>query len=169
MAALVLVAAVGDNGVIGVAGGLPWRLRSDLRRFRAITMGKPIVMGRRTFDAIGRALDGRTNIVVSRNRAFAEAGVLVAYNLEEALRLAEIDARTRGAAEICFIGGGQIYEEVMPRADRLYVTHVHAAPGGDTVFPPIDPGEWAETSREALPRAEGDSADAELVVYDRRR
>jgi dihydrofolate reductase len=161
-----LVVAVAENGVIGVRGGLPWRIKADLKRFRSVTMGKPIVMGRKTFDSIGRVLDGRDNIVVTR-RADPE-GALVARSIEEALKLAEACARQRGVDEICVIGGEALFRDTLPLAGRLYVTHVAAAPEGDVFFPAISPADWVERSRETLPASDGDTALATHVVYERR-
>ena len=165
---LVLVVAVAENGVIGLRGKLPWKVKADLRLFRRVTMGKPVVMGRRTYQSIGKPLDGRANIVVTRNREFAVEGVKVAYSLSEAIRLAEAAARRLGAGEICVIGGGEIFLETLPRAERLHLTEVKATPEGDVSFPPVDEGEWLEVRREALPRADDDTAEAVYVVYDRR-
>lgn len=165
---LVLVVAVAENGVIGYRGKLPWKVKADLRLFRRITMGKPVVMGRRTYDSIGKPLDGRVNIVVTRNRELAAEGVEVAYSLSEAIRLAEAAARRLGASEVCIIGGSEIFDETLPRAERLHVTHVRAQPEGDVYFPPLDKEQWLEVHREALPRSEGDTADSVYVVYDRR-
>ena len=165
---IVIIAAVGENGVIGTAGGLPWRVSADLRRFRKVTMGKPLVMGRKTFESIGRALDGRDTIVVSRQPGFGPEGVIVAASLEAAVEKAEACAAARGVGEICVAGGGEIYAAALPRADRLYITHVAAAPQGDTAFPEISPAEWVEVSREPLPAREGDTAGAEYVTYERR-
>lgn len=166
---IVIVAAVADNNVIGNLGEMPWRLRGDLRNFRRITMGKPVIMGRKTFESLGKPLDGRTNIVVSRNTKLEHDNVQVAYSLVEATRLARIDARKSGAEEICVIGGGEIYQEMMPRASKLYITQVHFKPKGDTRFPDIDVGRWAEVHRERLQRAEGDSADATFIIYEQKR
>jgi dihydrofolate reductase len=165
---IVFVVAVAENGVIGLRGSLPWKVKADLRLFRRITMGKPIVMGRRTYVSIGKPLDGRANIVVTRNRDFASQGVDVAYSLSEAVRLAEAAARRLGAGEICIIGGGEIFAEAFPRADRLHVTHVGASPQGDAYFPPIDHEQWLEVHRESLPPADGDTAEAVYVIYERR-
>jgi dihydrofolate reductase len=164
-----LVVAVGENGVIGIHGQLPWRIRADLRKFRAITMGRPLVMGRKTFESIGRVLDGRDVIVVTRQRDFAPAGVLVADSLDAALALAVERAAARGVDDIFVVGGGEIYAAAMPLADKLHVTHVAARPEGDTVFPEISPAEWTVLSREPLPPSEGDTATGEHVVYVRRR
>jgi dihydrofolate reductase len=166
---IAIVAAVAENGVIGHLGRMPWRLKGDLKHFRSITMGKPVIMGRKTFESIGKPLDGRANIVVSRNLALEHDNVLVAYNLVEALRLAEIEAAKAETDEICVIGGGEIYAEMMPRAATLYITHVHAEPEGDTHFPEIAEDVWQEIHREGMERAEGDSADATFIIYKRRR
>lgn len=169
-ARLALVVAMAENGVIGARGGLPWRVKADLRRFRAITMGKPLVMGRRTFDSIGRALDGRDSIVLTRGRdSVPIEGVFTAETFEQALAIAEERARARDADEICVIGGGEIFALAMPTADRLYVTKIAASPAGDVLFPEIDPVDWLETDREALPPSESDTAAAVHVIYARRR
>ncbi|HEX2255613.1 MAG TPA: dihydrofolate reductase [Afifellaceae bacterium] len=165
---IVLVVAVAENGVIGLGGKLPWKVKADLRLFRRVTIGKPVIMGRRTYDSIGKALDGRANIVVTRNRELALEGVEAAYSLSEAVRLAEAAARRLGAGEICVIGGSEIFFETLPRAERLHFTHVAASPEGDTYFPPLDKEEWLEVHREPLPRADGDTADAVYVIYNRR-
>ena len=165
---IVLVVAIAENGVIGVGGNLPWRLQSDLRRFRAVTMGKPVVMGRKTFQSIGRPLDGRDNIVVSAWAGYAPPGVHVARSIGAALQIAKRCAEERGAPEICVIGGGQVFAETMPLATKMLVTHVHAEPEGDVAFPEISRHDWREISREALLRAPGDTADATFVTYERR-
>ena len=167
-AELILVAAVAENGVIGAGGGLPWRVKADLRRFRAVTMGKPMIMGRKTFQSIGRVLDGRDNIVVTRAKDFAPEGVIVAHSIAEAVALAENRARARGVSEICVIGGAEIFEKTLALAARLDVTHVAAAPEGDVFFPPIDPTVWVEVSRQPLSRSDGDTAPAVNAIYHRR-
>jgi dihydrofolate reductase len=164
-----LVVAVAENGVIGVRGGLPWRIKADLKRFRGVTMGKPIVMGRKTFDSIGRVLDGRDNIVVTRRADTLPEGAFLARSVEAALKLAEACARRRGVDEICVIGGEALFRDTLPLADRLYLTHVAAAPEGDVFFPAISPADWVERSREMLPASDGDTAAATYVVYERRR
>ena len=169
MTTLSLVVAVAANGVIGVRGGLPWRIRADLARFRRITMGKPIVMGRKTFQSIGRVLDGRDNIVVTGREDFVAPGAILARGLDEALLRAEECARARNAAEMCVIGGEALFRETLSLAGRLHVTHVDASPEGDVFFPPIDHGRWIETSRENLPGTEGDTATGVYVIYERRR
>jgi dihydrofolate reductase len=166
--ALVLVAAVADNGVIGQGGGLPWRLKSDLRNFRAVTMGKPVVMGRKTYLSIGKPLAGRTNIVVSRNRDFAAAGVVVAPSIADALAVARGDALRRSADAIAVIGGAELYAHVIGQADRLVITHVHLRPAGDTMFPVIDPALWREATRSAHSPGPDDAAGFTVLVYERR-
>ena len=161
------VVAVADNGVIGQGGGLPWRLKSDMQHFRAATMGKPVVMGRKTYLSIGKPLAGRTNIVVSRDRAFAAPGVLVAPSIEAALTVARGDALRRGAAEIAVIGGADIYAQTMTAADRLVVTRVHLRPAGDTKFPSVDPNVWKEVERAEHRAGPHDEADFTIVVYER--
>jgi dihydrofolate reductase len=165
---LVLVAAVADNGVIGQGGGLPWRLKSDMQHFRAVTMGKPVLMGRKTFASIGKPLAGRTNIVVTRDRNFAAAGVLVAPTLEAALTAACGDALRRGTDHIAVIGGADIYAQTIGRAEMLIVTHVHLQPPGDTRFPAIDPACWQEMTRNEHPGGPQDAADFSIVTYTRR-
>jgi len=165
---IAIIAAVAENGVVGAKGGLPWRVKDDFRRFRAITMGKPIVMGRKTFDSIGRPLDGRDNIVVTRQPGWRRDGVLTAPSLEEALALAETAAREHGASEIFVIGGGELFREALPLARRVYLTHIEAAPEGDVWFPELSPGTWVERRREPLAASEGDTAAAVQVVYERR-
>jgi dihydrofolate reductase len=149
--ALVLVAAVADNGVIGQGGDLPWRLPSDLKHFRSLTMGKPVVMGRKTYLSIGKPLAGRTTIVTSRDPALAIPGAIVVASLERALAVARGDALRRGVSETIIAGGADLYAQAMPLADRLEITHVRATPDGDTVFPEIDPALWRELSREEPP------------------
>ena len=165
--ALVLVAAVADNGVIGQGGGLPWRLKSDMRNFRAVTMGKPVVMGRKTYLSIGRPLPGRTNIVVSRDPGFTAPGVLVAASLDVALGAARADAQRRGAAAIMVMGGAEIYRQAMPFATRLEITQVHMKVEGDAVFPPIDPAIWQEAERHDHVAGHDDDAAYTIVTYIR--
>ena len=144
---IVFVAAVGENGVIGRDNALPWRLKSDLKHFRAVTIRKPVVMGRKTFESLGRPLPGRTNIVVSSKRGYGACGAIAATGIDTALAVARGDALRRGVNEIMVIGGSTLFAELMPRADKLAITHVHASPAGDVYFPPIDPSVWRETAR----------------------
>jgi dihydrofolate reductase len=139
---IAIIVAVAQNGVIGAANGLPWRLPDDLKRFKALSLGKPVVMGRRTFDSIGRPLPGRTNIVVSRQPALAIDGAIVARSLDEALVAA-------GAApEIVVIGGAEIFRQALPRTDMIHLTRVHARVDGDVFFPELDPAKWREAAVE---------------------
>ncbi len=149
--AIVLVAALARNRVIGVDGDLPWRLPDDLKRFKAITLGKPMIMGRKTFESIGRALPGRRTIVVTRDPAWTAEGVETAGSLDEALSVAASGATD----EIVIAGGGEIYAQALPRADRLRLTLVDLAPEGDARFPEVDPAEWREIAREPHPASDG--------------
>ena len=137
-----IIVAAATNNVIGVNGELPWHLSADLKRFKAITMGKPIVMGRLTHESIGKALPGRLNIVISRQPGYRAAGCEVVDSPDAALAVAN------DAEEIMVIGGGRIYAEMLPLADRIYLTRVHANPDGDAFFPDLDPAEWRITERE---------------------
>jgi len=163
---IVLVAAVAENGVIGRKGGLPWRLKSDLQHFRAITLGKPVVMGRKTWVSIGRPLPGRTNIVATRDRAFTARGAVVA-DLAAALEVARADALRRNVDAIAVIGGGDIYAQVFALATRLEITRVHARPQGETVFPPLDPAQWRETARRGFPAGPDDETSFEVLTFVR--
>ena len=164
-----LIVARADNGVIGAGGALPWRLRSDLKRFRALTMGKPIVMGRKTFDSLGKPLDGRDNIVITRSLDVTAPGAVVVHSMDDALSQAANCAAARCVDEIMIIGGRQIYEEALPLADRIYLTEVHADPEGDTCFPAIDLSKWRESVREPLEPAAGDQYACTFVRLDRSR
>lgn len=157
-----LVAAVAENNVIGREGGLPWRLPADLKHFKAITMGKPIVMGRKTFESIGRPLRGRRNIIITRQADYAVENAEVAGDIDSAIALAEEDAE-----EIMVVGGAEIYRATLPRAGRIYLTRVKADPEGDTYFPDLDWDEWDEVEREDFD-AEGDTPAYSFLVLDRR-
>jgi len=137
-----LIAAVSRNGVIGRAGGLAWRHREDLQRVKRLTLGRTLVMGRRTFDSIGRPLPGRRTIVITRQPGWAAEGVTVTHSVEEAL------AAARGSPEIVVFGGGEVYAQLIGRADRLEITHIGDEIDGDTHFPLIDPAVWREAARE---------------------
>ena len=165
---VVLVAAVGENGVIGRAGALPWRMKSDMQHFRRLTLNRPVVMGRKTYESIGKPLKDRTNIVITRDPAFSPDGVVVVDNLPGAMKIAHADARRRGADTIAIIGGAGVFAETLPLADRLEITRVHAAPAGDTFFPPIDPGTWRETARLRQEAAPGDDAAMSFITYARK-
>jgi len=166
--AIVLVAAVATNGVIGQCGRLPWRLKSELLHFRKLTMGKPVVMGRRTYLSIGKPLAGRTNIVVSRDPDFTAPGVITAGTVEAALSAARGDALRRCADEIAVIGGGEVYRQTIPTADRLVITTVHLQAAGDVRFPSIDANSWTEVWCTEHAAASGDDADFTVRVYERK-
>jgi dihydrofolate reductase len=145
MSAVALVLAMADNGVIGNKGKIPWRIADDMRRFKRLTMGKPIVMGRKTWESLPKKpLPGRTNIVITRDRTFAPPGAVVVYSLEEALARAEEE----GPDEIMIVGGAEIYQAVLPRADRIHLTEVRTHPDGDAHMPKFDASVWRETTRE---------------------
>lgn len=165
--AIVLVVAVADNGVIGQGNAIPWRLKSDLQRFKQLTLNKPVIMGRKTYQSIGRPLPGRTNIVITRDAAFTAPGVVVAPSFAAAEQVARGDALRRFATEIAVIGGAEIYAQWLPLAARIELTEVHAQPAGDTSFPPIDPELWREVARERQTAGPHDSADFSYVTYRR--
>lgn len=165
--AIVLVVAVAENGVIGRDNALPWRIKSDLKYFRSVTMNRPVVMGRKTYASIGKPLPGRTNIVVTRQDDFAGPGLLVAGGLAEALSAARGDALRRGTNEIAVIGGTEIFVQTLPLADRIAYTLVHASPPGDTFFPPLDPALWRETARTLHEAGPGDDYGFTIVEYRR--
>jgi dihydrofolate reductase len=165
---LLLIAAVARNGVIGAENRLLWRLSSDLKRFKALTMGKPLVMGRKTFASVGRPLPGRETIVVTRDKDFTALGALVAHSLEAALTLAAERAAAMGGDVIVIAGGGEVYAQTIGMAARLAITEVALAPEGDARFPPIDRIEWCEVRREQPERGPRDEADIVFVDYERR-
>jgi dihydrofolate reductase len=157
------------NGVIGAGGGLPWRLKSDLAIFRQVTMGKPVIMGRKTWDSLPRKpLPGRTNIVLSRDGSFEPNGAVVCEDFSEAVQIAREQAAEDGADEVCVIGGAEIFALALPRARRLYLTEVEAVPQGDALFPPFDEGRWHETRREAHPAGPDDDHPFVFRVLERR-
>jgi dihydrofolate reductase len=166
---IVLIAAVADNGVIGAHGAIPWRLKSDMQRLKALTIGKPVVMGRKTFASIGRPLPGRTNIVVTRDAGFRNPGVVVTTSFADARAVALGDALRRSGADIAVIGGAEIYAQWMACADRLEITEVHARPDGDTYFAAIDAALWEEVARVRNPAGPDNSADFSYVTYRRRK
>ena len=165
---VVLVAAIGDNFVIGREGQLPWRLKSDLQHFRKLTLNRPVIMGRKTHESIGKVLPGRTNIVLTRDLTWVARGAVLATSLDAALSFARSDAAKRGVDEIMVIGGSDIFSATMPMADRLEITHVHASPEGDTVFPLIDPEVWQEQSRQDHFAGPDDDFSFAVATYIRR-
>ena len=168
MMEIVLIAAVADNGVIGSAGAIPWRQKTDQQRLKAMTMGRPVVMGRKTFLSLRRPLPGRTNIVVTRDANFRGHGAVVTTSFSDARAVATGDALRRSVTEIAVIGGAEIYAQWMDVADRLEITEVHARPEGDTYFAAIEPADWEEVARVRNSSGPDDSADFSYVTYRRR-
>ena len=157
---IILIMARADNGVIGIKGKMPWHLPADLRRFKQLTMGKPMVMGRKTFDSLPGILEGRPHIVLTRDEAWEEEGVAVAHNIEDALK-------TANAPHVAVIGGAEIYQLFLPPADRIELTEVHCAPQGDTHIPYPDPQDWAEVARSDHP-ADGTKPAFSFVTFQRK-
>jgi dihydrofolate reductase len=168
MTRLVAVVALAANNVIGRDGAMPWSLSTDLKRYRRLTMGKPMIMGRKTLVSIGRVLDGRDSVVLTRSAALPLPGAVLAPSPEDALAIAGQLAQERGADEIVIAGGAEIYALFLPQIDRLYVTHVEAEPDGDARFPEIDPKVWRVVAEETVAAGERDSAASRFVTYDRR-
>jgi dihydrofolate reductase len=164
---LSLIAALAENGVIGRDNKLPWHLPNDLKYFRAVTIGKPVIMGRRTWESLGRPLPGRTNIVITRQPAYEAPGARVVATLDEAIRLAESVALIDGQDECVVIGGAEIYALALPRCDRLYLTEVHATVDGDAHFPAFDRARWREQTRERFAAEGPNPFDYSFVVYER--
>ncbi|MET4162456.1 dihydrofolate reductase [Marinobacterium sp. MBR-111] len=166
---LAMIAAQSQNRVIGNNNKLPWYLPEDLKYFKRVTLGKPIIMGRKTFESIGRPLPGRTNIVITRNPDWTHdgAGVRVVHSLQQAIELAESLALVNGFEESLVIGGAEIYALALPQADRLYLTQVHAEVQGDAHFPPLDPTQWQEMAREDFSAIEPNPYDYSFIVLDR--
>ena len=167
MIKLSVIVAVAENLVVGKNNALPWHLSEDLQYFKRTTLGKPIVMGRKTFESIGRPLPGRTNIVISRNPDYFAQGIKIVSSLEQAFQLAEDTALIDDSQELMVIGGAAIYAAAIPVADRLYVTEVHAEVEGDAYLPNIDWGNWIESSRERHMAIAPNPYDYSFVVYDR--
>ncbi|MGI9169954.1 MAG: dihydrofolate reductase [Caulobacteraceae bacterium] len=160
--------ARGANGVIGAAGGLPWRLKGDLARFRQLTLGKPVIMGRKTWGSLPRRpLPGRTNIVLSRDGSFSPAGAVVCEDFSQGLQIGREQAAEDGAEEVCVIGGAALFAIALPRARRLYLTEVDARPEGDVVFPAFDEADWTEVSRRAHPAGPDDDHALVFRVLER--
>jgi dihydrofolate reductase len=164
---IIVLAAIAENGVIGRGNALPWRLKSDMQHFRSLTMGKPVVLGRKTYLSIGKPLKGRTTIVISRDPSFAAAGVVVAPSLDAGLAAARGDALRRGTDTIIVAGGADIYAQALPLAAGLAITEVHKSVAGDTQFPAIDPGIWREIARSEQNPAPEDEVSFAFVTYRR--
>lgn len=165
---LVLVVAIADNGVIGRNQHLPWRIPGDLKHFKAVTMGKPMIMGRKTYESIGKPLPGRTSVVLTSDKNFRAEGVLVGHSLDEILKLANEDAKKTGAREIAVIGGSALFEETLPFAAKIELTEVHASPEGDVFFPHFDRAAFAETRREGPMQGEKDEYAYSVVTLERK-
>jgi dihydrofolate reductase len=161
--------ARGANGVIGAHGALPWRLKSDLALFKALTLGKPVIMGRRTWQSLPRRpLPGRMNVVLTRDGAFQAPGALVTDDFSEAVQIAREQAEEDGQDEVCVIGGAEVFALALPKARRMYLTEVEAAPEGDVLFPAFDEAAWTEVRREPHPAGPDDQFPFVLRVLERR-
>lgn len=165
---IALIAGVAENGVIGNDQTIPWRVPSDMAFFKQTTMGKPIVMGRKQYETVGKPLPGRTNIVVTRQRGYQPDGVLVFHDVDAALEKAREVAAADGVDEIMIIGGGELYGQLMDRADRLYITHIDLAPTGDVRFPAIAPEQWTVVDLPEVTPSPRDEASYRVKVYERR-
>ena len=163
-----IVVAVAQNGVIGRDNTLAWRLRTDLRRFKQLTLGKPMIMGRKTFESIGRPLPGRETVVLTRDRGFHVPGVQIARDWGEAVRVAGALANRLGAAEIAVVGGAEVFRLALPNTSRIHLTEVHAQPDGDVRFPDYDRSLFAEISREDHPASADDEHAFAFVDLVRR-
>lgn len=161
------VVAAADNRCIGSNNALPWYLPEDLKYFKRVTMGKPIIMGRKTFESIGKPLPGRTNIVITHNKQYSKDGIKVVTSLDDALKIAEAVALIDGQEEVMVIGGAGIYALCLPRADRLYYTKVHAVVNGDAFFPEVNWNEWKLAAQEDHKATGNNSYDYSFCVYDR--
>ncbi|MBX9591038.1 MAG: dihydrofolate reductase [Hyphomonadaceae bacterium] len=164
---VVFVVAMAENGVIGRNGQLPWRMPTDLKQFRKLTLGKPVIMGRKTYQSIGKPLDGRDNIVVTRQKDFAAPGVHVADTVAGAVALGGELAARRGVDEVAVIGGGDVFRAALPLTRRVYLTLVRGRPDGDIVLDAFDPKVWREAAREPMQQSAGDQFPAEFIVLDR--
>ncbi|MGF9756389.1 dihydrofolate reductase [Microvirga sp. 0TCS3.31] len=166
---LILVVAMAENGVIGRDNRLLWRIKTDMGRFRRLTMGKPMIMGRKTFESIGKPLPGRETIILTRDEAFSAEGVHVAHTWEEAVARGEEIAGTTGADAIAVAGGAEIYALALPHVQTLFLTQVHTAPEGDAVFPPFDRSQFREVKREDHPKGPDDEHPFTFIDLERRR
>lgn len=165
---IALIAAVAENGIVGHNGDMPWRIKSELKYFREKTLGKPCIMGRKTFESLpGGALKNRLNIVVTRNAEFAAAGVVAAPSLDAALDIARAESLQTGANEIMITGGAEIWRQALPLATRLYLTAVHLHPAGDVSFPSFDRAQWREVWRAARTAQDGETADYTLTILEK--
>ncbi len=164
-----MIAAIAENNVIGSGQAMPWRIPSDFGFFKRTTLGKPIIMGRKQFETVGKPLPGRTNILVTRQSGYQPEGVDVVASVEQALEKAMAVAQGDGVEEVMIIGGGDIYAQLIDRADRLYISHVDLAPRGDVYFPPIDPTQWTVVDLPQVEPYPADEATYRVKVYERRK
>ncbi|MGV8834277.1 MAG: dihydrofolate reductase [Devosia sp.] len=165
---IAMIVGVAANGVIGNDQTIPWRIPSDMQFFKATTLGKPIIMGRKQYETVGKPLPGRTNIVVTRQQGYQPDGVIVVSSLDNALETARGIAERDGVDEIMIIGGGDIYAQMMDRADRLYISHIALTPEGDVRFPEIDPAVWTVIEQPDVTANPKDSGSYHINVYQRR-
>lgn len=165
---IAMIVGVAENGVIGSNQTIPWRLPSDMAFFKRTTMGKPVIMGRKQYETVGKPLPGRTNIVVTRQAGYRPEGVVVVHDVEAALEKAREIAAADGVDEIMIIGGGELYAQMMGRADRLYVSHIALSPSGDVRFPPIEEADWKVVETPAVEPSPRDEAAYCVKVYERR-
>ncbi|MET3559836.1 dihydrofolate reductase [Bartonella japonica] len=163
-----LIAAVAENGVIGHEGVMPWRLSTDLQRFKALTFGKPVIMGRKTWDSLGRPLPGRTNIVITHNPSFTAEGATIAHSLSQACSIAEKVASQNGANAVFVIGGGEIFKQALPIADKIFLTEILSSIKGDSFFPIFDKEKWTIVQTQYIPEGDNDSHPTCFVVYERK-
>lgn len=169
MVRIAMIAGVAENGVIGSEQTIPWRVPSDMAFFKQTTMGKPIVMGRKQFETVGRPLPGRANIVVTRQKDYHPEGVMVVHSVDAAIDEARSIAEADGVDEIMIIGGGELYAQLMARADRLYISHIDLAPAGDVLFPAIAPEQWVVVDLPEVAPSPRDEASYRVKVYERRK
>lgn len=162
---IILVVAMGENRVIGRDNAMPWHVRSDLKRFKALTWGKPMIMGRKTFESIGQPLPGRESVVVTRDAGYTADGAHIVHSVEAAVEKARELAIGLRADEIAVIGGGEIFRQLLGAADRIHITEIHARPEGDAFFPELDPGQWVEESREPHEPGEKDDHAFSFIQY----
>ncbi|SEQ00509.1 dihydrofolate reductase [Devosia sp. YR412] len=166
---IAMIAGVAENGVIGSDQTIPWRVPSDMAFFKKTTLGKPIVMGRKQYETVGRPLPGRTNIVITRQQGYQPEGVLVFHDIDTALQKAGEIATADGVDEIMIIGGGELYAQLMPQAERLYISHIDLSPEGDVRFPAIKPEDWAVVDLPEVTPSPKDEASYRVKVYVRRK
>ncbi|MCW8833479.1 MAG: type 3 dihydrofolate reductase [Colwellia sp.] len=167
MTTLSMIVATADNNIIGKDNDMPWHLPADLAYFKKVTLGKPIIMGRKTYESIGRPLPGRRNIVISRDESYQAQGIDTVTSVEQALAMFDGSNGSEAVDEIMVIGGGAIYQHCLPKADRLYVTHINAKIDGDTQFPQYDDGSWQKVSSEHRHSDEENAYDLDFCVYQR--